>query len=480
MLLSFCVALAALGALAWRLRALGYASQDALSLQSKLIVLRDIAGLHVEYMGFQAPPGWLYLGAALASLPGVGVQQAPYLVDLVAVSALLALAWRDIARQQGSGWAFLATALLLANPLTWWAATAGANQGLGLLAVFMLVRGLAALRPALEVYSYLRVAGWLCVLWFVDHRALILAVALLPWLGLLAPPGLFRRAAVPFYLICYLPLVFAFISWMYVNWLFLGNPLVFLQDVWSDFRGGYAQMDTLPWLQQYGGQWLSPLLVLVPTMLAVFPVLGMAFGRGDRDFRRTVFVCVATVLTAAVLATVLHFSTQPADLLVLLLPVSAMVLGTIGPERRRLAVLLLLAGAVLGTRVLSWKASEPFQHWASAVSGNPSALDEDAAALGHWLASHPGPTMLDDRAAYGVVAALGSADQLILPLAGTFKQALADPARLPAQVVLVDPSTPAGRRDTLSRRFPHAWSDGWPGYQLAFAHGTYRVWQRTP
>lgn len=478
LLLPFCLALAALGALAWRLQVLGYVSQDAISLQSKLLVLRDVAGLHIEYLGFQAPPAWLYLSALVASLPGLSIDQAPYLVDVLAVSGLLTLAWRDMARQQGVGWACLGTALLLANPLTWWAATAGANQGLGLLAVFMLVRALASLRPALEVFSYLRVAGWLCVLWFVDHRALILSLALLPWLPFLAPRDVFRRAPVSFYLICYLPLLFAFGSWMYLNWLFLGDPLVFLQDAWSGFRGGYAQLNTLPWLQRFGGQWLSPLVVLIPTGVVLFPVLAVTMGSSDRDARRTVLVCVATVLTASVLATVLRFSTQPSDMLVLLLPVTALVLAAVERPRRVLAVTLMLAGGLLGMWLLPWNASEPLRNWMSAVQGMPPPVDEDAVSLGRWLTENPRPTMLDDRAGYAVIAASGSAESLILPFSWRFKQAMHDPASLPEQVMMVDPGTKMGQRGTLNRRFPTLWSDGWPGYELAFEQGPYRVWRQ--
>ncbi len=54
-------------------------------------------------------------------------------------------------------------------------------------------------------------------------------------------------------------------------------------------------------------------------------------------------------------------------------------------------------------------------------------------------------------------------------------------AALPEQLVVVDPASPAGQRDTLGRQFPALWSHGWPGYELAFAQGRYRLWrQRTP
>lgn len=470
-----------LAALAWRLHGLGYASQEAISLQSKLLVLRDVAGLHIEYLGFQTPPGLLYLGALLAFLPWVGIPQAPYLVDLLAVSGVLALAWSDIARRQGIGWACLATALLLANPLTWWGATAGANQGLGLLVFFMLVRALVLLRPALEVFCYLRVAGWLCVLWFVDQRALLLALALLPWLPLLAPREVFRQAPVSFYLICYLPLLFAFGSWMYLNWVFLGNPWAFLQEAWFSFRGDFAQLNTPPGWPAFGGAWLRPMVLWVPGAVVLFPILGMVMGCADRDVRRTVWVCVATVLTAAMVATVLRISIQPVDMWVLLLPVSVLVLANIGRSQRKWAVMLMLAGGLCGTQLLQWHASEPLQDWMLAVQGMPPRTDQDALLLGRWLAEHPRPTMLDDRTSYAAIAARGSAEQLVLPSSLRFKRALREPAALPEQLVVVDPASPAGQRDTLGRQFPALWSHGWPGYELAFAQGRYRLWrQRTP
>lgn len=475
---AFALVAALLGAVCWWVLGNGYVSSDALALSAKILVLRDAAGLRVEYLGFQYPQASVYLGTLLAALPVVTAGMVPYALDVLAIAGLFALAWHDVRHAQGNLWATALLALLLAHPFTLWAATSAQHQGLGLFAFYGLCRTFKNFAVP-EPITYMRVAAWLSLLLFVDERALLLALALAPWLVLVAPRSVMREAPLAVYLVCYLPFGVFALGWMYLNWLFLHHPLPFLADPGAAAGSGLAQAAYLPWLREYGGQWLLPALALLVAGVAALPVLLLAVPLREGRWR-DIAATVGTVVCAGMMATLWYFATTPMEFIVLLVPAAALVLYRLSPRQRPWALVLLAAGVASGWYVLPWQSTPPVQQWMAALQGPVTRPQSPEAALGRWLSVHRTPTVIDDGAGFAVIAHRGDARDLILPFSPRYKLALLNPGRTPPQIVVADPASEAGSRDAVSQRFPGLWSEGRPGYRLVYEQGPWRVWQRAP
>lgn len=470
-----------LALLCHRLLSHGYMSDDAMAQYAKMLLLRDAAGFRIEYLGFLYAQVSLYLGLLIGSMPGLAATPLlPYLVDVLAGAALVALLWRDIAVGLGRGWAWGLCAAVVVQPFFLWSTLSGGNQGLGLLVFYLACRALRHLRGDPEALAYLRLAAGLCMLFFIDERACFLALAMAPWLALIAPQDMLRRAPLSFYLVCYLPFLFAVATWMYLNYLFFGDALLFVRDVRSAFRGSYAQAALQPWLQQAAARPWWPPLWLALAGLVTAPVLLLARCTRLSSTWRWVLAATGTVIGAGALATWVRFAAQPLDFLTLLLAPMALVLGDLRHRFRWLALALLLAGAGASGWVIAQTGSSTTRDWVGALWAPVAPRHPDAARLGAWLAEARLPTLIDDRASYAVIAARGDAQGLILPFDPRFKRALEDPLQMPAQVVVADPASQAGALDSVNRRLPQLWRQGLPGYSLVYRQGSYRVWRRLP
>jgi membrane protein XagC len=478
--LVFVLLLAALSTLCWLTRAHGLVSADALAMTAKLYVLRDAAGFRLEYLGFEYPQATTYLGALLAALPGVHAEAVPYVIDLVAVSLLGASAWRDIGQRHGPAWASLLVLLLFAHPYLWWAATSGQQQGLGLFLLYRLLRVFGDVAGKPEPMTYMRLGGWLCALLFVDERGMFVVLALAPWLILVAPREVLQRSPLAFYLVTYIPVVFAGLGWIYLNWLFLRDGFAFLSDPGSSFRGAFSASAYLPWLEEAGGRFWYPAGVTLLAGLMTVPVLVfsplVARMRGQFDG----IAAAGMVVTAAALATYWRFAAQPADFILLLLPVGIVVMRAVARPMLAGVALAALLGIGGGWMTLAYRASPSVTEWITALARPVTPAFEEERTLGQWLAREPMPTLIDDRAAFAVIAGYGNADEFILPFSQRFKLALLSPARTPPQIVVADPRSEAGSRDTVSLRFPGLWEHGRPDYFLVHEQGPYRVWRRAP
>ncbi|WP_369934181.1 hypothetical protein [Xanthomonas tesorieronis] len=476
----FVVTAALLALLCQRLLAHGYMSDDAMAQYAKLLLLRDAAGFRTEYLGFLYAQASLYLGLLIGGVPGLSTPLLPYLVDVLAGAAMVTLLWRDLAAGLGRAWAWGLCAALVLQPFFLWPTLSGNNQGLGLLVFYLTCRALRHFRGDPEAFAYLRLALGLCLLFFVDERACFLAVAMAPWLGLIAPEGMLRRAPLSFYLVCYLPFLFAVATWMYLNYLFFGDALLFVRDQHSAFRGSYAQAALQPWLQQAMARPWWPPLYLALAGLVTTPLLLLVRRTRLGNTWRWVLVATVTVIGAGTLAAWARFSAQPLDFLALMVVPAALVLGDLRRELRWPALALLLLGAAASGWVIAQTAASTTRDWATALRAPVAPRHPDEARLGVWLAEARLPTLLDDRAGYAVIVARGDAQGLILPFDPRFKRALDDPRQMPAQVVVADPASQAGVLDSVNRRLPQLWQQGLPGYSLVYRQGSYRVWRRSP
>ncbi|MEE7546806.1 hypothetical protein HF319_07005, partial [Xanthomonas sp. Kuri4-1] len=206
-LAAFAVALLALALLSHVLFARG-AGGVALFDASSLASPRGLGFPYVAFIAWlqaQAGEGW-----ALPLHPG-------QIVALVLDALFLSLLWRDVARFAGRTWATALTALVAVNPMFLLTIAVGGTQAVGLLAFYALGRTLRRLQGRVEAFTYLRVSGTLCALLCIDLQTLTVAAVVAPWLLLVMPADVRRKAPGSFFLVCYLPAMFLLGMWAYVN-----------------------------------------------------------------------------------------------------------------------------------------------------------------------------------------------------------------------------------------------------------------------
>ncbi|HBK46495.1 MAG TPA: hypothetical protein DDZ67_08695, partial [Xanthomonadaceae bacterium] len=197
------------------------AALAALTLIGSVLVRQSGATTAVA-TGMQALPGFPYvaligwLDRQADALPLLGMRPGQ-LAAVFANAVFLSLLWRDVARFAGRAWACGLTLLVALNPLLLATIVAGGAQAAGLLAFYMLCRALRRLYGAVEAFTYLRIGSALCLLMCIDLQALMLALAIAPWLALVMPAAVRRKAPGAFYLVCYLPFAFLLGCWAYLN-----------------------------------------------------------------------------------------------------------------------------------------------------------------------------------------------------------------------------------------------------------------------
>nr|WP_255626142.1 hypothetical protein [Xanthomonas sp. NCPPB 1067] len=340
-------------------------------------------------------------GAAPAAAPGVGVPASGLLawaVELalhrwelpfqvwpflaVAANALfLSLLWRDLAGVFGRGWASGLTLLVGGNPLFLLPIAAGGSQAVGLLAFYGLCRTLRRLQAPVEAFTYLRIAGWLCILLCLDLQTLALSTMVAPWLLLVMPPQMLRKAPGSFYLVCYLPFAFLVGMWAYVNLTVFNAPWPTLSSI---AQGGHPL--PLP-LAAQAEDWL-PAVRWGVAAVACYPVLALVLRARSAALARGVVASTGTVICAAALS--FAFGWAGFDALVLLWVPASLLLRALQPDQRGQAAGLLLLG-LLGA---AWV--QP-QGWGSWLRATPA--DEQALLRGEAVVMAPPVSLPVDRTA---------------------------------------------------------------------------------
>ncbi|QEO95948.1 membrane protein [Xanthomonas oryzae pv. oryzicola] len=280
----------------------------------------------------------------------------------VAANALfLSLLWRDLAGVFGRGWASALTLLVGCNPLFLLPILAGGSHAVGLLAFYGLCRTLRRLQAQVEAFTYLRIAGWLCILLCLDLQTLALSTMVAPWLLLVMPPQMLRKAPGSFYLVCYLPFAFLIGMWAYVNLTVFNAP-------WPTMLSIAPASNPLPLpLAGHAEGWLPAVRWGVAAAMC-FPVLVLVARTRSGALTRGVVASAGTVICAAALSFVFGWAGFDA-LLLLWVPV-ALLLRALHADQRSQAAGLLLLGLVGAV----WAQPQGWGSWMRGAAGDEQSL----------------------------------------------------------------------------------------------------------
>ncbi len=183
--------------------------------------------LRLENIGFVYPP--------IAFVPFL-LYNDPLVVPAI-VSALMSalLVWYILKTNKGETYSFMALPLLLFNSLYVFLA----SQRFEVLIFYLLIAfsALYALRHMREGYSiHIFLAGIMFgMTFFVDFRSILLIpIYVLSIFLSVEKRGLSYRLAI--IVVKLTPIVFFFLSWLYLNWIFTGSPFYFIESPYSFFR----------------------------------------------------------------------------------------------------------------------------------------------------------------------------------------------------------------------------------------------------
>jgi hypothetical protein len=283
------------------------------------------------------------------------------------------------------------------------------------------------------------------------------------------------------------PLFLAIGSWGYLNWLYTGDVLGFMNRAGSQFAGGWSLAPYYPWLRAMGGHLTPAMLPAVSLSVAAFPLLiycnVSAFLSRDRNF---LLVLVLTGLPPVLLmvSTMNFYSRYPVSDLYLV-PATLMVclvyVGR-GEGLKRTHILvpaLAVAGLVGGLWLQQSYATGRLEHWNHAVLAErrTGGMARDQYELGKWLlADGPSrPTMVSDILTYGAISLQQRGERFVFPFDRLYAVALRMPSRLPPQVVVPDPRRPGAAGDPITRWYPNLYEQGYGGYVRVYDRGGWRI-----
>ena len=462
-----------------------YLNDSALLRWAKLLTVLDSSDIHIDYIGLMHPHIPIYLLTPFYYLKGLATPAAPYLLSVVSGALLLAL-WNYHLRLKRYGILIriLLVTLAALNPLFLWAITSGSEKALSLLMYYLFC--FAILRTLLhrDTRAIILLAGSLSIYFFIDERAIFLAIAFFPLIPLIAPKRMLDDSTLSVFILIALPIVLAIGSWFYLNWTFHGDARTFLTSPDSTFLGVRLVSGESLWLLNYGGTLLQSTIITLGIAFACFPsILWFTYTvwRSPR-LRRGLEVYFLVPVIAVGLATSSFFIAHPAEILFLLTAgtmVGQLFLPRVQRRQKMItAVLLVLSNVVCGS-LFYINPSPDMLQWRQAVTGKMLEPSYEAEReLGDWLSSQTRTTMIDDRAGYRIIAARGNTHNLLLSFVPEFKMALKHSVPDVEQIVVLNPSHKRAYLDRITLRYPDLYHNGMPGYETVLQRGAWKVYRR--
>ncbi|MBN4080123.1 hypothetical protein JYT31_00510 [Beggiatoa alba] len=464
----------------------GYLNDSALLRWAKVRMLLDADEIRLEHIGLMYPHLPIYLLIPFFYIPNLATPIAPYLLSAL-VGALLLTLWNQhlSARISANSTRWALVLLAACHPLFLWSITSGSEKALSLLMFYLLCYSLIRTARYQDMRSIILLGVVLATYFFIDERTLFLFIALLPLIPLCAPQRMLRYSPISVYTIISLPLAAAILSWLYLNWIFHGDPWLFLTAPESSFLGAKLAAHESRWLMSVGGEWLMPILISLLWTLTSYPVLIWLTLRTfhNRQALRNMVVFFLHPMLAVGIATSSFFLVHPIEMLFIFsagVMAATLMLPPLRPGHQRITLAAMMLSIAGGWLTLYGSHTPDMLHWRQAMAG-PILGEGYAAAdnrLGQWLSAHRAATMIDDRVAFRAIAARGDAKGLLLPFMIEFKQLMRWRSPQAEQIVTLDPAHPQAHLDTITQNYPRLFQHGAANYRLVFEQEHWRVYRR--
>ncbi|MDD4928276.1 MAG: hypothetical protein PHP85_03235 [Gallionella sp.] len=459
-----------------------YHSEYSLRVWAKIIAFGS-NDFRLEDAGILFPYIPFYLFWGVARIPGLHTEYTSYLLS-VFIAAAVFTHWNSFLVKKGYEirQRLLLIALVISHPFALWGMTSGLNNALTLAIFYLFCFGIVRLVLLRDVHSILFLSASLAAFFMIDDRSIYIAIVMFPFIPLVAPERMLKESLASVYVILLMPFVFAFLSWMYLNWMFHNDVFMFMHAPEAMYNGVWQNSDQYSWLNQWGGEWIATIGYSLWLSLLAAPATVWMIWRNRRHYRvlHTAPKLFLMPAVATVIGTVGFALFHAVDILYMEIAVfmaALLLLPKLHGKSMNILLALLLVGNLGGWWIMHSSDAPQINSWRNAMlhSLNGSTSDEN---LAKFLNAQPYSTLIDERAGFRVIASKGNVDNLILPFRLEVK--ILDKYFLDTvdQFATLNPRHRRSVVDAVGKRFEGIYWGGHAGYHLVYDDQQWRVYRR--
>ena len=460
----------------------GYHSEYSLRVWAKILAF-TANDFRLEDSGILFPYVPFYLFWAVARIPGLYSEYTSYLISVVVAAGVFAH-WNSFLVKKGYPLKvrLLLGTLVISHPFALWGVTSGLNNSLTFCVFYLFCFGIVRLVLLRDLHSILFLTAALALLFLTDDRSMYIAIVMFPFIPLIAPERMLKESLSSVYIILLMPFVFAFGSWMYLNWMFHNDMFMFMHAPEAMFNGVWQNSDQYSWLNQWGGEWIASIgYSLWLSAISVPATIWMIWR--NRMHERVMHTAPKLFLIpalAAVIGTVGFALFHALDILFMQIAVFMTVI-LLMPRLRdkslKILMILLLVGNVGGWWVMHTSDAPQINDWKVSFFGTAPAAGSDE-NLAKYLSEQPYSTLIDERAGFRVIAAKGDVKNLVFPFRVEVK--ILDKQFIDTidQFAIINPSHRRSVVDAVGKRYEGGYWGGIEGHHLVYDDRQWRVYRR--
>ncbi len=270
----------------------------------------------------------------------------------------------------------------------------------------------------------------------------------------------FIRKTISMYLMLFIPPIFAFASWIYMNWLFTSNPFFFLDSPHTYFRTLKTYVVFNPRLLELRGDVLKSFLEVIKIVFMVSPTFFFVLFL----FRRRLFHLLALLspILGLVISAYFGLSLLNIDFFApfVMLSFVGLLWAVYGGEVKNFRLVTFIYSVLF--LLSSWFSIKLFQNsnypeeklFVEALfKGKVEPIFKDEIKVANFLREtiKPGEIVLvDDANGYPIVVFYGEPKNFILPYQYEFYSAVQTPEVYADYILVYNPDTFEGTRDALN------------------------------
>lgn len=459
-----------------------YHSEYSLRVWAKILAFGG-NDFRLEDSGILFPYVPFYLFWGLTKFPGLHTEYASYLLSIIAAASIFSH-WNLFLVKKGYRirTRLLLVALVISHPFALWAMTSGLNNALTFAVFYLFCFGIVRLVLLRDLHSILFLTASLAAFFLTDDRSMYLAIVMFPFIPLIAPSRMINESLSSVYVILLTPFAFAFMSWMYMNWVFHSDPFMFMHAPEAMYNGVWQNSDQYSWLNQWGGDWIASIAYSLWLSLLAAPATIWMIWRNRMHYRvlHTAPKLFLMPALAAAIGTVGFALFHAVDILFMQVAVfmtALLLLPKLTGKSKNILLSLLVLGNLGGWWIMYSSDAPQLNSWKASMMHSVADTTSDT-KLARFLNSQTYTTLIDERAGYRVIAAKGNVDNLIFPFKVEIK--LLDKHYIDTlnQFAVINPNHRLNVVDSIGKRFEGIYWGGREGFHLVYDDQQWRVYRR--
>lgn len=459
-----------------------YHSEYSLRVWAKILAFSSNE-FRLEDSGILFPYVPLGLFRIVSEIPGFRSEYVSYLLSVLAAAFMFAH-WNSFLVKKGYQFRerLLLGGLVISHPFALWGVTSGLNNALTLFVFYLLCFGIVRLVLIRNLHSILFLSASLALLFLTDDRSMYIAIVMFPFIPLIAPERMLKESLSSVYVIILMPFVFAFLSWMYLNWMFHNDKFMFMHAPEAMFNGVWQTSDQYSWLNQWGGEWIVTIAYTILLSLLAAPATVWMIWRNRKHYRvlhtgPKLFLIPAIATGIGTVGFALFHAVDILFLQVAVFMTALLLLPRLCGKSLKIMLVLLLLGNIGGWWIMTSGHAPQIDNWKAGFHRNLHGSESDE-NLARFLNEQPYSTLIDERAAFHVIAAKGNVDNLVLPFQIEVKMMDKYFLKTVGQFATINPSHPRSVVDGIGKRFEGIYWGGLAGYHLVYDDQQWRVYRR--